>query len=84
MSAAAPLQAGDLPAAPPSNATMTDVATVPYETASAEEEGKHLNYVGHQIPWAVRLIWVIFWSASAWYVIRWLLPALQVELITPP
>ena len=62
----------------------TDVPLVPYETASAPEEGRFHNYVGHQIPWAVRLLWVLFWSASAWYVIKWLLPALQTELISPP
>lgn len=54
------------------------------ESGTAQDEGKFLNYVGHEIPWFVRLVWIIFWSASAWYTIRWLLPALQVELISPP
>ena len=54
------------------------------ENPSPEEEGKYLNYVGHQIPWYVRLLWLIFWIASAWYVIRLLLPALDAELLSPP
>ncbi len=56
----------------------------PYETGTAIEEGRFLNYVGHQIPWLVRGLWLLFWIGSAWYVIRWLLPALQGELLSAP
>ncbi len=59
-------------------------ATAPMETGTAPEEGKFLNYVGHEIPWFVRLVWIVFWCASIAYVIRWLLPALQSELLSPP
>jgi hypothetical protein len=54
------------------------------ENGSAEEEGRFLNYVGHQIPWYVRLLWLLFWCLSAWYVIRFLFPALDSELLSPP
>jgi hypothetical protein len=53
-------------------------------TTTAVEEGHFLNYVGHQIPWYVRLIWILFWCFSIWYVIRLLLPALNTELLSPP
>jgi hypothetical protein len=54
------------------------------EFTSAEQDGRFHNYVGHTIPWYVRLIWIIFWCYSAWYVIRLLLPALDTELLSPP
>jgi hypothetical protein len=66
-------------ASPPPPATLADV-----EGASAEVEGRFLNYVGHQIPWYVRLLWLLFWCLSAWYVIHFLLPALDSELLSPP
>jgi hypothetical protein len=71
------------PATPsPSTAQAAPLASVP--GASAEEEGRFLNYVGHQIPWYIRLLWLLFWCVSAWYVIRFLLPALDAELLSPP
>jgi hypothetical protein len=73
MTASTPPAAAPVPPAPASA-----------ESGTAEAEGKYLNYVGHEIPWFVRLVWIVFWSASAWYVIRWLLPALQGELLSPP
>jgi hypothetical protein len=51
---------------------------------TAEVEGRYHNYVGHQIPWYLRLLWVLFWCFSAWYIIRLLLPALDSELLSPP
>lgn len=51
---------------------------------SAEAEGKNHRYVGHAIPWYVRLLWVGFWMLCIWYVLRWLLPALKVEIVSPP
>ncbi|MDX2036798.1 MAG: hypothetical protein SFX72_09105 [Isosphaeraceae bacterium] len=51
---------------------------------SAPRDRRFHNYVGHDIPWYVRLIWIAFWCYSAWYVIRWLLPALDTELLSPP
>jgi hypothetical protein len=54
------------------------------ELTTAEDDSRYHNYVGHQIPWYVRLIWVVFWCFAAWYVIRLLLPALDTELLSPP
>lgn len=55
-----------------------------YEPGTAEQESRYHNYVGHEIPWYVRLIWILFWCYSAWYVIKLLLPALDAELLSPP
>ncbi|MFO0950299.1 MAG: hypothetical protein U0835_03945 [Isosphaeraceae bacterium] len=69
------------PAAP---VTASTTAPPGVEQTSAEEEGRFHNYVGHDIPWYVRLAWILFWVLSAWYVIRLLLPALDTELLSPP
>jgi len=74
----------ETPNVPPIAAPVELRGTAPYETGTAMEEGRFLNYVGHQIPWYVRALWLIFWIGSAWYVIRWLLPALQGELLSSP
>lgn len=72
----------------PTNAsTPSAPATFDYAppiTTSAEEEGRFHNYVGHAIPWFVRVVWLLFWCLAAWYVIVLLLPALEVELLSPP
>ncbi len=54
------------------------------EYRSAAEEGRRHTYVGTRIPWYVRLLWVAFWIFAVAYVIHFLLPALQHELVTPP
>ena len=54
------------------------------EKASAEVEGTFHAYTGNAIPWYVRLLWLLFWCGAIAYVVTWLLPALQTELITPP
>jgi hypothetical protein len=62
--------------------------TKPNETAgdpgSATREGRFHTYVGARIPWYVRLIWLGFWVFAVVYVIRYLFPALQVEISNPP
>ena len=57
---------------------MTEVEITP------SEEGRYHTYVGHEIPWYVRAAWIIFWIASAAYVLRYLLPALQHEIVNAP
>ncbi len=42
-----------------------------------------INYTGNAIPWYVRLIWIMFWCGAIAYVVTWLLPALQTELLAP-
>ena len=54
------------------------------ELSTPVEEGRFHTYIGNEIPWYVRVGWIIFWVASAAYVLRYLLPALQREIITPP
>lgn len=54
------------------------------EMTTAEDDGRFHNYVGHQIPWYVRALWILFWCFAAWYVIQHLLPALNTELLSPP
>ncbi|HBH54535.1 MAG TPA: hypothetical protein DDY91_21850 [Planctomycetaceae bacterium] len=54
------------------------------ELPTPVEEGRYHTYVGHVIPWYVRVAWILFWIGSAAYVLRYLLPALQRELGNPP
>jgi hypothetical protein len=54
------------------------------ETATAQEESTFHGYTGNAIPWYVRLMWLLFWCGAIAYVVIWLLPALQSELIAPP
>ena len=42
------------------------------------------HYTGNAIPWFVRGIWIIFWCYAITYVVLWLLPSLQSELLSPP
>ena len=54
------------------------------ENPSVEAESKYHHYRGNEIPWYVRLIWLGFWVLAVVYTIRWLFPALQVELSQKP
>lgn len=54
------------------------------ERANAEQEGQNHTYAGHVIPWFVRLMWLFFWIFATAYVVKYILPALQVELLSPP
>ena len=53
-------------------------------TRAAEEESTFHTYTGNAIPWFVRAIWILFWCGAIAYVVTWLLPALQSELLKPP
>jgi hypothetical protein len=55
----------------------------PVSGAPAEENRFH-TYVGNRIPWYVRLIWLCFWVFATYYVIRYLFPDLQTEILNPP
>ncbi len=50
------------------------------ETTSAEVEHQYHHYTGNRIPWYVRLMWLFFWIFAVAYTIRFLFPALRVEL----
>jgi hypothetical protein len=54
------------------------------ESGTPDQELRYHTYAGHVIPWYVRLIWVVFWIFAIGYVIKYFLPAIQTELLTPP
>jgi hypothetical protein len=54
------------------------------QNTSAEVEHQHHNYIGNRIPWYVRGMWIGFWIFAIIYTIRFLFPALQVELFQRP
>jgi hypothetical protein len=54
------------------------------EKSTAEEENTYHTYTGNKIPWFVRALWILFWCCALAYVVTWLLPALQTELLAPP
>ena len=56
----------------------------PVDQATAEQEQRHHTYVGHAIPWYVRLIWMLFWAFAIVYVLQYFVPSIQEELLTPP
>lgn len=56
----------------------------PIETTSAETEHQHHDYAGNAIPWYVRAIWIGFWIFAVVYTVRYLFPAMQIELQAPP
>lgn len=51
---------------------------------SAASENRYHTYVGNRIPWYVRMIWLCFWVFAVYYVIRYLFPDLQTEILNPP
>ncbi len=51
---------------------------------SAEAEHEHHQYAGNTIPWYVHLMWIGFWVFVIVYTLRYLVPALDVELVSPP
>ena len=51
---------------------------------SAAAENRYHTYVGNRIPWYVRLIWLCFWVFAVYYVITYLFPDLQTEILNPP
>ncbi len=57
---------------------------MPVEETTAEQEHRYHHYTGNAIPWYVRLIWILFWVFAIYYAVRYLLPTMQVELVTPP
>ncbi|MFO0914312.1 MAG: hypothetical protein U0795_15235 [Pirellulales bacterium] len=56
---------------------MTDI-----ENTSAEVENQNHRYLGNDIPWYVRLIWIGFWVFVVYYTLAYLFPAVQRELFS--
>ncbi|MFM7035741.1 MAG: hypothetical protein ACKOYJ_11280 [Planctomycetia bacterium] len=52
--------------------------------SSPEADNRFHDYTGNAIPWYVRVIWIGFWIFAVAYTIRFLLPAMQIELIQKP
>jgi len=64
---------------------MPDTAPQPAAPeSSARSEHRFHYYVGNDIPWYVRAIWIGFWIFAVVYTIRFLLPAMQIELLERP
>jgi len=51
---------------------------------SAEAESQHHTFVTNRIPWYVHVMWILFWILAIAYVLIYLFPALQEEILTPP
>ncbi|GIW92526.1 MAG: hypothetical protein KatS3mg110_0567 [Pirellulaceae bacterium] len=54
------------------------------EPSSVQTEQQHHRYAGNTIPWYVHLIWISFWIFAVYYTLRFLVPALRIELNSPP
>jgi hypothetical protein len=64
---------------------MPDTASPPPVTeTSPRSEHRFHHYVGNDIPWYVRAIWIGFWIFAVVYTIRFMLPAMQIELLERP
>ena len=50
------------------------------EDRTAEAEHQFHHYTGNRIPWYVRLMWLGFWIFAIAYTVRFLFPAIQIEL----
>ena len=52
--------------------------------STPHQEHRYHSYSGTRIPWYVRLIWIGFWVFAIYYVITYLIPDLQTEVLNPP
>ncbi len=50
------------------------------EPTTPDNDQRFHDYVGNEIPWYVRAIWIGFWIFAIAYTILYLFPALRVEL----
>lgn len=56
----------------------------PSDEVSPIAENRFHNYRSSRIPWYVRAIWLGFWIFAVYYVVTYLFPGLQAELLSPP
>jgi hypothetical protein len=54
------------------------------DAGTPEQEERYHTYASVVIPWYVRLIWLLFWIFAIGYLVKFFLPAIQTELLTPP
>ena len=62
-----------------SDANKNEIARE-FEQGTIEGEARFHHYLGNDIPWYVRAMWLGFWILAVTYTIQWLFPAMQVEL----
>lgn len=62
------------------NAVTTDSA----DATGPVAEARFHTYRTHAVPLAVHILWILFWIGAVYYFINFLLPALQIEVVTPP
>ncbi len=48
----------------------------PTETDAKQDKTYHA-YDTHHIPWYVRAMWIIFWIAAIWYVVKFAVPMVK-------
>jgi hypothetical protein len=65
-------------------AELAERKSSPPEQTPAATENRFHTYVGNRIPWYVRLMWLCFWVFAVYYVITYLFPELQREILNPP
>lgn len=58
--------------------------TAPVDSASPVAEAKFHTYRTHAVPLVVHVIWILFWIGAVYYFVNYLLPALQIEVTSPP
>lgn len=49
----------------------------PHSDTPAEENRFH-TYTTHNIPWYIRIMWVVFWVAAIYYVVKWGVPMAKI------
>lgn len=47
---------------------------------SAEKEKNFHTYETHKIPWYIRVMWIVFWILSFYYLIKYAIPAAESYL----
>ena len=52
-----------------------------YQPAPLASDDQFHHYRGNRIPWFVRFMWLGFWIFAVIYTIRFLFPALRVDLL---
>lgn len=53
------------------------------DESSPQAEHRYHFYADHVIPWYMRLIWLGFWIFVIYYTVKYMFPAMQVELLAP-
>lgn len=49
-----------------------------------EVERRRLTYATHDLPWYIHVLWVSFWVFAIWYLSVNMIPAMRLELASPP